>query len=168
MIFRKGTLQDLKDIQNIISDAKKYLKDSGVAQWVGEYPSEELLTNDINSGESYVAVENGEILGTCLISFQEEPSYNNIYDGAWLTLNSYAVIHRLAVKKTSRNRNVASKLLDFAKDLALENNIHSLKIDTHKDNSTMKKLMEKNDFIYCGRIILSDNSERIAFEKILS
>lgn len=167
MIFRRATLNDLPYIREIINDGKKYLHESGVEQWTGDYPSDELLTMDITSGYNYLAIESDKILGTAVISFDGEPTYDNIYDGSWLTSDSFIVIHRLAVKKDGKNKNIASKILDFAGNLALENNVHSIKIDTHTDNSTMKRLMEKNGFTYCGIITLSDNSKRIAFEKIL-
>ena len=43
----------------------------------------------------------------------------------------------------------------------------SIKVDTHKDNISMQKLLRKNDFKYCGIIYLEDGSERIAFEKLI-
>lgn len=60
---------------------------------------------------------------------------------------------------------LSSTILDNAKALALKNSIHSIKIDTHKDNKAMQRVLKKNNFTYCGIIYLEDNSERIAFEK---
>jgi len=46
-------------------------------------------------------------------------------------------------------------------------NIHSIKIDTHKKNESMKKMLSNNGFKYCGIIYLENGSERIAYEKII-
>lgn len=166
MIFRKAELSDLSNIREIINDAKAYLKESEVTQWQGEYPTDELLISDINLGNSYIVEDKGMVIGTSVISFDGESTYDEI-DGCWLSEGKFVVIHRLAVRKNSKNKNVASSLLKFAENLAKQNGVYSIKIDTHKDNNTMKNLMKKNEFVYCGVIKLEDYSERIAFEKTL-
>ncbi|MGL5417009.1 MAG: GNAT family N-acetyltransferase [Clostridium sp.] len=166
MIFRKAVLTDLENIREVINDGKLYLKKNGVEQWQGDYPTDELLISDIVSGNNYVLEENGKIIGTEVIIFDGEPSYTKI-DGEWLSNKDFVVIHRLSVKRGFRNKNIGSELLKFAENLSIKNNIYSLRIDTHENNSTMKHLMGKNSFVYCGIIYLEDNSKRIAFEKIL-
>ncbi|MGL4847614.1 MAG: GNAT family N-acetyltransferase [Clostridium sp.] len=166
MIFRKAVLKDFNSIRKIIDDAKEYLKESGVFQWQGEYPTDELLIKDINSGDNYVVEEFGEVIGTGVISFKGEETYEKI-EGKWLSNDDFVVIHRLAVSKNFKNKSIASKMLKFTEELAKENGVYSIKIDTHKDNNTMKRLMEKNNFTYCGMIRLLDSTERIAFEKLL-
>ena len=42
-----------------------------------------------------------------------------------------------------------------------------LRIDTHRDNIPMQKLLEKNGFVQCGIIHLSNGDERIAYEKVV-
>ena len=39
-------------------------------------------------------------------------------------------------------------------------------MDTHEDNISMQRLLEKNNFKYCGIIYLEDGNKRIAFEKL--
>jgi RimJ/RimL family protein N-acetyltransferase len=51
--------------------------------------------------------------------------------------------------------------------MAVQANIKSFKVDTHKDNIPMQKTLEKNGFAYCGRIVLLDGNSRIAYEKLL-
>ena len=42
----------------------------------------------------------------------------------------------------------------------------NLRIDTHRDNRIMRRLIEKSGFTYCGVIVLADGSERLAYQKI--
>ena len=51
--------------------------------------------------------------------------------------------------------------------MAQLNNAESIRIDTHRDNIPMQKMLNKNGFIYCGIIYLLDGKERFAFEKPL-
>lgn len=52
--------------------------------------------------------------------------------------------------------------------MCLEKGIHSIKVDTHEDNRSMQRFLQKNGFVYCGVIYLQDGSKRLAFEKLLT
>ena len=54
-----------------------------------------------------------------------------------------------------------------AKELAEKLNRNSLRIDTHKGNVVMRRMLEKHDFKYCGIIFLQSGEERVAYEKII-
>ncbi|CDM67260.1 N-acetyltransferase GCN5 [Clostridium bornimense] len=164
MEFRKAIKSDLDNIMIIIKEAQKYFKENNIDQWQDNYPNEKTILNDVNNETSYVLVKDDNIVATASISFEAEPTYNHI-EGNWLTNDRYVVIHRVAVSNDYKGLRLSSTILDNAKALALKNNIHSIKIDTHKDNKAMQKVLLKNNFTYCGIIYLEDNSERIAFEK---
>ena len=164
MEFRKSIKSDLDNIMIIIKEAQKYFKENNIDQWQDNYPNEETILNDINNETSYVLVKDNNKVDTASISFEEEKTYKNI-DGNWLTNDRYVVIHRIAVSNDYKGLRLSSTILDNAKALALKNSIHSIKIDTHKDNKAMQRVLKKNNFTYCGIIYLEDNSERIAFEK---
>jgi RimJ/RimL family protein N-acetyltransferase len=59
-------------------------------------------------------------------------------------------------------------MLEQIEEICLERGVHSIKVDTHEENLSMQKLLEKNGFAYCGVIYLEDHSKRIGFEKILA
>ena len=89
-----------------------------------------------------------------------EPTYKEIYDGQWLDDSStYAVIHRLASIKSVHG--IASLIFEWA-------SIHydNIRIDTHRDNSPMQHIVEKNGFQYCGIIHLENGDERLAYQRI--
>ena len=63
---------------------------------------------------------------------------------------------------------LSSKIIKYVEELCLNKDVYSIKIDTHEENISMQKLLEKNDFKYCGIIYLADKSKRVAFEKVLN
>ena len=166
MIIRKSLKEDVKDIMKIINRAKEFLKENGVDQWQDGYPNNETIERDILNNDSYVVLKDNNILATLAISFDGEKTYDVIYDGKWLSNGKYAVIHRIAIDNKYRGTGVSSYILQKVYEICLDNNIHSIKIDTHEKNIPMQKLLKKNDFKYCGVIYLEDNSKRIAFEKV--
>ena len=48
-----------------------------------------------------------------------------------------------------------------------ELNYDSIRVDTHKDNKSMLRFIEKNGFQKCGIVYIRKTDERIAFEKPL-
>lgn len=167
MKFRKAVETDIKYTMNIIKQAQNYFKEQGIDQWQDNYPNIETIKNDVNNGESYVLLKENNIVATVAVSFNGEKNYETIYEGKWLTSGEFAVIHRIAVDNSYKGLGLASEIIKSVEKLCLNNEVHSIKIDTHEENMSMQNLLKKNGFKYCGIIYLEDKSERIAFEKIL-
>jgi len=165
MKLRKSKEKDIRDIMEIIKEAQAYLKEMKIDQWQNGYPNEEVIRKDILNGYSYVLTDKDKVIATVALSFDGEPTYNEIYEGSWLTDNEYAVIHRIAVTKEMKGKNIASIILKRIEEICKERAIKSIKIDTHEDNLSMQRLLKKNNFKYCGVIYLEGKVKRIAFEK---
>lgn len=166
MEFRKTIKKDVNNVMKIIKQAQDYFKSQGVDQWQNGYPNEETIENDIKNDESYVLEKDGEIVATTMLTFNGEPTYASI-QGKWLSNDKYATIHRVAVDNTHKGKGLSSQIIKYVEKNCLDKGIHSIKVDTHEDNTSMQRLLEKNDFKYCGVIYLEDDSKRIAFEKLL-
>ena len=167
MYLRKSNEKDLREIMKIISQAQAYFKENEINQWQNNYPNIVTIISDINKNESYVLVEQEDIIATSVISFNGEKNYENIYNGQWLTNEKFAVIHRIAVSNNHKGKGIAAQILKYVESMCREKGINSIKIDTHEDNISMQKLLKKSGFKYCGIILLEDRSERIAFEKLI-
>ena len=167
MEFRKSTKSDITKIMDIVKQAQVYFKEQNIDQWQNNYPNEEVINNDIENGESYVMLENGNIIATTVISFTKEKSYENIIDGKWITNDKYGVIHRIAVDSNYKGLGLSHEIIKYSEELCLSNNIHSIRVDTHEENIPMQNLLKKNNFKYCGIIFLEDGAKRIAFEKTI-
>ena len=112
--------------------------------------------------------EEGQIVGTIAVIFDGEPTYDKIYNGAWLTTEElYAAIHRVAVDAECKGKGIAGAMIYEAEKLCRERGVCSLKNDTHRDNLSMQRMQEKNGFVQCGIIYLQDGAERLACEKVL-
>lgn len=154
----------------ITGQAKRQLKGLGLDQWQKGYPSREVWLDDVKKGYTYLAVEEGEILG--IFAFQTTPdiSYYEI-DGKWLTDGEYASMHRVCVADESKGKGVAGKMFSYGFEMAEKSGFKAVRIDTHPGNLPMQRALEKAGFVRCGKIKLAEGSEagdeRIAFEKIL-
>lgn len=165
-MIRKAELSHLGAIMECIVDAQRLLHDCGVDQWQDGYPTIDIIRKDIERGESYILIHNGVIVATAVISFAGEVTYNHI-EGSWLNDNRYAVIHRLAVRSDARNQGLATHLFDYTEQLCHQNGVGNIRVDTHKDNLIMQRLLGRLGYLYCGNITLLSGAKRIALQKVL-
>lgn len=160
--IRKAQLTETDCLMDIFMQAKRIMrKDGNMKQWTGNYPSVEIITQDIQNGNSYVCLDDAdEIIGTFAFIKGNDPTYEHIYEGAWIDdTRPYGVIHRLA--STESSKGVAAACLQWCYE-----QIPNLRADTHRDNHILQHILQKHGFRYCGIIYLANGDERLAFQKI--
>jgi GNAT superfamily N-acetyltransferase len=170
MEIRRTKCGDIAAIMPIFDEARATIAALGIDQWQNGYPSKDVIENDVEKLQSHCVEIDGEIVGTFALIDDGEPTYDEIFGGNWLTgdgKDHYFAIHRVAISVKSRGSGISAKIIDFCAEKARENGKKSLRIDTHRGNIVMRKMLEKNGFAYCGVIYLSDGDERVAYEKIL-
>lgn len=162
MQIQPSTPADLTAILAIYDQARQFMAASGnPGQWIKGYPQRERVLQDIQAGHSYVALEASEIVAVFYFAVETEPTYASIRSGQWLNDQPYGVVHRIA--SASRQRGLAAACLNWC--FAQHPNI---RLDTHRDNLPMRRLMQKLGYQYCGIIQLADGAERLAYQKIAS
>lgn len=169
MTIRKAIPDDAARVLEILEDAKAALRQNGVDQWQNGYPNDESVRSDIDAGICHVLEISGEIAATAAVYVGNEPTYNDIMDGAWQTdSRTYGIIHRIAVDERFKNTGAATRFVAFCEEISRLAGVSSLRCDTHRDNKIMQRMLQKNGYALCGTILLEDGSERLGFEKILS
>jgi RimJ/RimL family protein N-acetyltransferase len=159
MEIRNTRVEDIKRVLEIYEKAKIFMKDNGNStQWINGYPSKELIESDIQNIKSYVCLDDTEIVGIFYFAIGIEKTYHKIYEGQWLNNQEYGVIHRIAVD--GKQKGIASFCINWCYE-----QIKNIRIDTHRNNKPMQKLLEKNGFKYCGIIYFENGDERIAYQK---
>ena len=155
----KAESEQLDEILEIYSSARRFMRENGnMEQWNGNYPSREILEQDIKREKLYLCVEGEELLGVFYYAEEKDPTYAEIFEGAWLNDRPYGVMHRVAV--SARGRGVASFCFSHCFEKC-----KNLKIDTHKDNIPMQRALEHNGFERCGIIHLANGDPRIAYQR---
>ena len=161
MNIRKANMQDLDEILSIYNYARKFMRENGNPnQWKTTNPPRDVTEQDIQEEKLHVCVdENDEILGVFYFAKENDPSYDVIEEGTWLSDEPYAVAHRVA--SAPNTKGVGSFSLTWAFEQC-----GNLRIDTHEDNKPMQGLLKKLGFTYCGKIHLANGEPRIGFQKV--
>lgn len=161
-MIRRAKLEELNKIMIVIEEAKIRMTNLGLTQWQSNYPNKEIIKEDILGGNLFIYLIDKEIVGTMSV-FDYEETYDNI-EGKWLNVEPYKVIHRIAVSNNSYNKGIAGEMLIFL----LKEFKKDLKIDTHKDNIPMQRLLKRLGFEYCGTTLVGDPIDplRDCFQKL--
>ncbi|HNP32508.1 MAG TPA: GNAT family N-acetyltransferase [Flavobacterium sp.] len=163
--FRKATALDISQIWIIIQQAIVRRKNDGSRQWQDGYPNETVIQEDIVKGVGFVLTDGDTVAGYAAILFNDEPAYAHL-KGTWLTNGDFAVVHRVAISDDYLGKGLAQKMFLCTEDLAMQNNIFSIKVDTNFDNIAMLKILEKLGYTYCGEVTFRGGIRK-AFEKRL-
>ena len=159
-MIRKALENDLLEIKSIVAKARELMKASGnINQWVDGYPSIDVLLSDIRSGNAYLLFQEDKAIAYFAMIDGPDPTYNFIAEGNWLNNDSYGVLHRIA--SNGEAKGVFKEILIYASE-----HYSNIRIDTHHDNKIMQRLLEKNGFVYCGIIFLTNGSPRLAYQRI--
>lgn len=161
MDIRIAHNDDLAEVMAVLAAAKGIMRASGnYGQWIGGYPSEEVILEDIARGNGFVVLDDGRIVAYFAFIASPEPTYARIYNGAWLNDSlPYHVVHRIG--SYPEVHGVFNAVMDwcFERD-------PNIRIDTHRDNRIMQHCIDRYGFTYCGIIYLESGDERLAYQLI--
>lgn len=163
--FRKAVEADGPQIWVILQQAIQRRKEDGSNQWQDGYPNETVVANDISNGYGYVLADGETIVGYTAVLLNDEPEYAKI-EGKWITDEAFVVFHRVAISNDYLGQGLAVKLIQHIEEIAIANNIKSIKADTNFDNPAMLKIFEKLGYVFCG-VVYFRGSPRNAFELVL-
>lgn len=150
---------------DIIDMAKAHLKQQGIDQWQTGYPDLECIQKDISNKKGFFIVDDESILGYLCIDFDGEAAYEKL-NGTWINDEKYVVVHRMAFSDKARGKGISNKVFKLVEEYSKNKGVSTFKIDTDADNKKMKHILENNGFTFRGTICF-DNSEKIAFDKII-
>lgn len=132
------------------------IENGNLTQWGHSYPTRDLIENDILNGNCHVLCDEF-IHGVFALFKTPEPTYEYIENGKWLNDQEYVTIHRIASDGTRHD--IFKYAVEYCKGIS-----DNIRIDTHKDNLIMQKVIERNQFIRCGTIYVRNGSPRMAYQ----
>ncbi len=162
--FVKAEVADIDEVMAIIRDAQAQMRRAGSDQWQNGYPASGDIMRDMEHGCGYLLrdVGSGCVAAYGAVIFTGESAYNDIC-GRWITDGDYVVLHRLAVAEELKRQGVAADYFHRVAAMARERGVPSFRVDTNFDNRIMLRLLEREGFVYCGKIHYP-SGERLAFE----
>lgn len=150
--IRKATDKDLPEILDIIRQGQVFLKKQGSTQWqTDSAPQLVDIKKDIADGEGYVFIYEEKTCGYTSLVSGIDPVYTAISEGQWEKgANEYVSVHRVAISETIRGKGLGKIFMRLMIDKARERGYKDIRIDTHRQNVIMQKIIADAGFKYCG------------------
>ena len=149
---------DFEQIMKIYRYAQDYMIRTGnPTQWGHFYPDAVLIQSDIRRGACKVIYDENGAHGVFALFDGADPTYAHIENGNWLNNEPYLTIHRLA--GDGQVHGLFQCAVSYCKSIS-----RNIRVDTHADNLTMQRLIEKSGFAKCGIIHVKDGTPRIAYQ----
>ena len=163
--------RDRAAIMTLIAHARAAIARLGIDQWQDGYPEPEIIAGDIEQGIGIVFEVDGKIAGYMVALSDPEPIYLQL-SSEWLQNDRpYLTVHRMAIDDGFRGTGLSVKMFAHAEELARQQNLASVRADTHTGNLAMRGLLKKCGFSYCGDVrydVTAGDPIRVAYEKILN
>lgn len=173
MKILQASLRHLPEIIRIIEACKLQLHSQGNdTQWTDQYPSSDLLKEDIRRGEAFAAFSvpprgtREHPVGLIVIEPAEPDEAHR--DTVWLQQSGPAVfLTRLAVDPSRQNQGIGKRLYDYAERYALARGVSSIRIDVDVNQDHLIRRYERRGYEKVGTIWYEDPSRKFfAMEKL--
>jgi GNAT superfamily N-acetyltransferase len=167
MKVRLATENDLSALMALVKRVLPPMLAAGNPQWDENYPNESVFREDIELGQLWLAEVDREIAGVTAITSAPEPEYAQ----AGLDIGEpVIVVHRLAVDPAFRGAGIAAALMQKAEEVAIQNGIDALRVDTGIRNEATQRLFPKLGYRLAGEISLKvkPGQRFLCYEKRLS
>ncbi|ANZ57620.1 GNAT family N-acetyltransferase [Fructilactobacillus lindneri] len=164
---RKSTEKDLPAISKIINAGRGFLKEQGINQWQGTYPSQADIKRDIDNGISYVLDIDGKVAGSATLHLGIDPDYLEMEEGEWKNGSEahYSAIHRVSVSHEYRGQGLAYKLISGLLTISDLLGFKDVRIDTHPKNEGMQHIILASGFTRRGIIrTKAEDDDRYAYQ----
>ncbi len=156
-MIQTAKLSQIAEILAITKACGEKMELEGIFQWNENYPNFEAFQKDIARKELYVFISENTVLGCIVISTKMDEEYKAV---KWLTETSnHYYIHRLAVHPDHQGKGIARKMMDFAENISIQNNIVSIRLDTFSRNIRNNKFYEARSYKRLGNIFFPKQSE---------
>ncbi len=137
-VIRKSRVDDFESLIVLYKNVVDHMFANDINQWDHEYPSEEIIRCDIESGHHFVISEGHKVIATMVLDSNQDEQYKTVH---WKSYNKdVLVIHRLAVSPLHEGKGLATLMCEFAEEYARKNGYKSIRLDAYAGNKRSNKL----------------------------
>jgi hypothetical protein len=130
---------EVADVLDVLNEAASWLTACGIRQWPASF-TPAMVEPCIRAGETWLAREGGELVGTVTLSWSD-PAWPEALDDA-------GYVHRLAVPR--RGTGLGPRLLGWAAAEVTDRGRSHLRLDCVATNRKLRGYYEGLGFAYCG------------------
>ncbi len=136
----EATENNLNQVCDILLEVTLWLDRKGMPLWQKDQISIERMRSYVGKRELFVALFEGEPVGTIIIQSEDRDYWPEITD------RSSLFFHKLAVSRKYAGKGVSKSLMEYAFDLAKKRGCKFLRLDCSAGHGQLRKFYESNGF----------------------
>jgi GNAT superfamily N-acetyltransferase len=137
---RQAQAEDARTVTGILSEAAKWLEESGMRMWRDGELTGESVSADIAAKLFHIAESDLEAAGTIKFQLQDALFWPDVPP------NESAFVHRLAIRRKFSGRGISSALLQWAVDRARSMDRRYLRLDCEAARPRLREVYERFGF----------------------
>lgn len=130
---------EIQVVLAVLNEAASWLSSCAIRQWPAAF-TPAMVEPGIGAGETWLACQDGELVGTITLSWSDPAWPEAVDDGGY--------VHRLAVSR--RGTGLGQRLLDWAALQVADRGRSRLRLDCVATNRKLRGYYERLGFSYCG------------------
>ena len=151
MTIKNSTIEDLPEIFRLYRLASAYQKSvNAVVVW-GEF-DKSLIEREVAENRQWKLLIDDELACVWATTLSDEQIWKE------RNLDKAIYIHRIATNPAFRGQNLVFKIVEWAKDFALANELEYVRLDTVGENEKLIEYYTKAGFDFLGMFDLKDTS----------
>ena len=148
-MLRQAKAADYAIACDIYRAACEGMERAGLDLWHwGQYPSAEIVEEDVREGWLYLWEEEGEILGCIALNHLGDPAYEQI---TWQHEGKVGFFHRVAVSPLSQGKGIARRMMQNAQQILRDQGYTVMRGDVSRHNLKAIALYTKSGFCQVGK-----------------
>ena len=148
LIYRKGMLEDLNEIELLVKNAITHMCSQKIEQWDEIYPARCDYEQDIKRNQLFLGLLGKEIAVVYTLNKEYEEEYKN---GKWKKPElSFCIIHRLCVNPKFQNKGIGRQTMEHIEAEAVLNGQQAIRLDVYSQNPYAIKLYQSCGFEKVG------------------
>lgn len=159
--IRPARIEELDSVYSLVQEATRHMDQQGIPQWDDIYPSKAILNADIENQQMHLIEVEGRVAGLTVINEDQSPEYARV---AWKHSGRVLVVHRLTIHPDYQRHKLASHLMDFAEEMAADENYDCIRLDAFTQNPAAFAMYENRGYRRAG-IVRFRKGEFFVYEK---
>lgn len=148
-----GNIVEVDQILALTRACGQHMRDNGIDQWDADYPSREILLQDLETETLFAYRENDTVIGIVVLNETQDAEYADV-DWSTTEADRNIVVHRLAVRPDHQGKGIARQLMDFAEAWAVENKYDAIRLDTFSQNTRNQRFYTSRGYRNLGSVYL--------------
>ena len=144
---REAGASDLDAVISILEEAARWMVSQNIEGWTPDGFSRDRIADLIEGGEMYLAVLDGEPVGTFAIQWSDRETWGNVSDDA-------GYVHGLAIRRDFAGMGLGRELLGRAEHMVSLAKRAYLRLDCVADNEALNEYYRRAGFGYRGRSVV--------------